>query len=254
MLVESCWQDLQSPPARYLQRTWRTGMSNLWASGLSQKLHICPLIWGSHTLDTLRPIWEHVKMHIPGFNPQRCRFSDLELGPTTWIFYDCGRVLKQFWSREQWTLWECGSEAHIQTVLMAASLIANHSVLPPSSILILLYLCLWTLVSAPVLLWFCSFLVHRGQPQRILTLWFLASASATCPRSGSGWILHYMLNCSRVMPSLTPTASVRQLRLSFAILPCLSFMPLVPDTLWTSNVMKNLGRWQGHHFEFELWF
>ena len=67
-------------------------MLNLGTGGLSEKLWECPLIYISHTLRTLRIIWEHIKNAYSWFQPPGdAECMNMELGPVTCVFYNLPR-------------------------------------------------------------------------------------------------------------------------------------------------------------------
>lgn len=163
MLTGSCWQDLQSSALRihmvHLQN-WNVELVDFWST--SGAARVSPDL-GSHTLDGLRLIWEYVKMNLLGSTPQRCWFTELELGPATWIFNDLGRDLKH------------GAMDPLRVCLTGWHLSSRHgrflTTLPWHLFLdsdpVFTFLCLQTLCPALVLLWFCPFLVHHSQPQTV---------------------------------------------------------------------------------------
>ena len=88
VFIKTCWQHLHAA-----NEDWSYGlMLNLGTGGLSEKLWECPLIYISHTLRTLRIIWEHIKNAYSWFQPPGdAECMNMELGPVTCVFYNLPR-------------------------------------------------------------------------------------------------------------------------------------------------------------------
>lgn len=132
------------------------------------------MICGSHTLESLRIIWEHARNTYTWVQPPGDADSvRLELGPTTCVFItSLGGVLKQG-AQTLWR-WLRSSRSNSAPVshpdswpLCLATLFWT---------LTLLYLCLWALCSALILLFCGQLWLTPGHCP--LQLWFLLSAVA----------------------------------------------------------------------------
>lgn len=244
VFIKACWQDLHAP-----DEDWSCGlMLNLGTGGLSKKLWECPLIYISHTLRSLRTIWEHIKNAYTWFQPPGdAECMNMELGPVTCVFYNLPR-----WSSE------AGGNRHSRVA--ATPMLHSCPITHPSSwplcvtslfwTLTLLYLCLSLgLVLGPdfALLW-STMVNSRALPALsvVLTLsyhsWFTGNFLEHLWDLAFGFILFFIINYSEVMLALCgfcASADGYHL-LSF---PASHLCLWYQSPLWISSMMENLGPW-----------